>query len=86
MDHREAIDICRGRIVEGEAGKALARRRGDDPQPDPDIRGRLELVITPGEIAVGIAHRPGNTLAFRWATRMIIYRSIEVNFAWGTNE
>jgi hypothetical protein len=38
MDHREAIDIGHGRVVEGEAGKALAGGCGDDPQRDPDIR------------------------------------------------
>jgi hypothetical protein len=43
MDHREAVDICSGGIFEGEAGKAVAGRRGDDPQRQPDILGRLEL-------------------------------------------
>src|ERR1700736_1867353 len=54
MDHRNAIDISRGGIFEGEAGKALARRCRDDPQRDPDLLGRLELAIAPGEIAVRI--------------------------------
>jgi hypothetical protein len=52
MDHREAIDICRGRIFEGEAGKAFAGRRSDDPQRRPDILGRLELAIAPGEVTI----------------------------------
>jgi len=30
-DLREAIDIDGGGMFEGKAGKALARRRGDDP-------------------------------------------------------
>jgi len=34
--------MCGGRIFEGEAAKAVARRRGDGPQPQPDIVGRLE--------------------------------------------
>ena len=52
MDHREAIDICRGSIFEGEAGKAFAGRRSDDPQRRPDILGRLELAIAPGEVTI----------------------------------
>ena len=35
MDHREAIDICGGRLLEGEAGKAVAGRRGDDRSDSP---------------------------------------------------
>jgi hypothetical protein len=48
MDYREAIDICGGGVFEGEAGKAVAGRRGDDPQQQPDVLGRPELAIAPG--------------------------------------